>query len=54
MILRVQDNELRVLSRDEAVRQAQELLSGFQPEGGLVSDELIAERRKEASAELEG
>lgn len=45
----VVDGELRVISPMSAVRQLQRRALSLVPEGTLVSDELIAERRAEAN-----
>ncbi|CAN7695531.1 hypothetical protein [Pararhizobium sp. LjRoot238] len=45
------DGELRVISPMVAVRQLQRRTRDLVPAGTLVSDELIAERRKEAEAQ---
>ncbi len=50
-ILVLEDQELRILSRREAIRRAQELVSQYIPEGRSLADELIAERRREAVSE---
>jgi AbrB family looped-hinge helix DNA binding protein len=41
-------------SRSEAVRAAQKYFRGLAPEGEMWSEELIAERRREARRELAG
>ncbi len=51
VILRLEDGEMRVLSPRQAIRRAQQLVRRFVPEGRSLSDELIAERRAEASNE---
>jgi len=51
--LEVVNGELRRWSREEAVRQAQELVRQHVPEGVSLVDELIAERRTEAAREFE-
>jgi DNA-binding transcriptional regulator/RsmH inhibitor MraZ len=49
------DNEQLILwTRAEALRKAQAYFSQFRPKGGkLLSDELIEDRREEARRELE-
>lgn len=48
---RVVDGELRLLSREAAVRRAQKLVRSYIPEGTRLVDELIAERRREEARE---
>lgn len=46
------DGSVRLMTRLQAIRRAQELLRPYRPtDGRLVSDELIAERRQEAERE---
>lgn len=45
------DGQLRILTRKQALRRAQELVRKYVPEGVSLVDELIAERRKEAENE---
>jgi AbrB family looped-hinge helix DNA binding protein len=52
VILDVDDGELRLRSLDAAIRQAQELVAAYVPEGVSLADELIRERREEAAREL--
>ena len=51
VILRVVDGELRILSRTEAVRRAQELVRRHVRKERSLVDELSAERRAEAAGE---
>jgi antitoxin PrlF len=52
VLLEVVDNELRVRSLSEGVRRAQERLRHLMPQDGTrLSDELIADRRREADNE---
>ena len=53
VILEIKDNELHVRSYRESVRRLQELFKKYAPKAGemLVSDELIADRRREAENE---
>lgn len=51
VILRLEDGELRLYTFDQAVRRAQTIVRQFIPEGRLLSEELIAERRREAQRE---
>jgi AbrB family looped-hinge helix DNA binding protein len=47
VILRLEDGTLRIYTPSQAIRDAQELLRPYLPQGRSLSDELIAERRKE-------
>lgn len=51
VIVRVEDNELRILTRAEAVKQAQEKVRRHIKESRSLVDELRAERRAEAKRE---
>lgn len=51
--LRVENGELRLLSRRAAIKRAQSIVRRYVPEGVSLSDELIAERREEAAREAE-
>lgn len=53
LLARVVDGELRLLSRQAAIRRAQRLVRQFVPEGVSLVDELIEERRAEARKESE-
>ena len=54
LIARVNEEQLVLQTRSQAVREVQELFSRFRPKGGkLLSDELIEDRRREARRELE-
>ena len=46
-----EDDTLRVSSRTQSIRRAQQLFRKYVPEGVSVVDEFIAERRKEAKNE---
>ncbi len=48
LIVYLEDNELRIITPDQALKRAQELLRRYIPEGRSLADELIAERRLEA------
>jgi len=50
----VEEGELHLLSPRVGARQAQAMLKGLIPEGVSLADELIAERRREAEAEVRG
>jgi AbrB family looped-hinge helix DNA binding protein len=47
----VVDGELRLMSKQSAVRKAQELVRQYIPDGVSLVDELIEERRSEAARE---
>ncbi|MBK9705732.1 MAG: AbrB/MazE/SpoVT family DNA-binding domain-containing protein [Acidobacteria bacterium] len=51
VIIRLEDGGLRIVSRAEAVKQAQALIEQHVKKGRSLVDELSAERRKEASRE---
>ncbi len=47
VILRLEDGEVRIFTRYQAIRRAQELVRRYIPEERSLADELIAERRLE-------
>lgn len=49
----VVDGELRLMSRDVAIRRAQELVRRYVPEGVSLVDELVAQRRADARRDTE-
>lgn len=51
VILRIEGNELRLITLDQAIAHAQALVGQYVPEGRSLVDELIAERRQEAERE---
>lgn len=51
VLVRLEGHEIRLLPRDEAIRQVQEIVRRYVPEGVSLVDELIAERRAEAARE---
>ncbi len=51
LVVRLEDGELRLSSRKRAYRQAQALVRRYVPEGVSLSDELLKDRREEASRE---
>jgi len=53
VIVALDKGELRVYTRDLAIRRIQEYLRKIVPPGVSLVDELIAERREEARRELE-
>jgi bifunctional DNA-binding transcriptional regulator/antitoxin component of YhaV-PrlF toxin-antitoxin module len=52
LIARVNEEQLVLQTRLQALRDAQAYFSKFRPAGRLWSEELIKERRKEARREL--
>jgi len=51
VILRVEDNELRISTMRERLRRAQEHVRKYVPAGVSLADELSAERREAATHE---
>ncbi|HEX5416369.1 MAG TPA: AbrB/MazE/SpoVT family DNA-binding domain-containing protein [Chloroflexota bacterium] len=51
VILSLEDGEVRVISPTMAIERAQQLVAHYVREGRSLSDELIAERRAEATRE---
>ena len=51
VILAFKDGEVRVFTRQTAIKRAQAMLRQYIPEGRNLSDELIQERRAEAAKE---
>ena len=51
LILSLRDGEVRIFTRRQAIRRAQGMLRRYIPEGRILSEELIAERRAEAARE---
>jgi len=49
VVLSLEAGEIRILSRKEALRRAKALVRKYVPEGTVLSDELLAERRREAA-----
>ena len=54
VVLHLVDNELHVMSRATAIKQVQELIAKHVPPGVSLVDELLAERRREATCEDRG
>jgi AbrB family looped-hinge helix DNA binding protein len=48
LMMLLEDGELRLMTREQAIRKAQEIVRQYVPEGRSLADELIAERRAEA------
>lgn len=51
LILVLEDGELRIINRLQAVKRAQALIRRYVPEERCLSEELIKERREEAARE---
>ena len=51
VMVQLDDGELRVLTRAQAIRRAQAIVAKYVPPGRSLVDELIAERRAEAARE---
>ena len=51
IIVRREGDELRILTRGEAIRRAQEIVGRHTGEGRSLVDELISERRTQATRE---
>lgn len=52
VLIRVVDGEVRIYTLSTALRRVQEHVRTYIPEGRMLSEELIADRRREAAAEL--
>ena len=52
LLVRLEGNELRIYTYQEAMRRAQELVRSFVPADVSLVDELIADRRAEAARDL--
>jgi AbrB family looped-hinge helix DNA binding protein len=48
VVLLLEAQEIRILSRKEALQRAKALVRQYVPEGTLLSEELLTERRREA------
>ena len=51
VLIELHDEEVRIRPARSALRRLQEKLRDYAPEAGSVADELIAERRQEATKE---
>ena len=51
VLISLEAREIRLMPRDEAIRQAQAIVRELVPEGVSLADELIADRRREAARE---
>jgi len=52
VLVRLEGNELRIYTYQEAMRRAQEIVRSFVPPDVSLVDELIADRRAEAAREM--
>jgi len=52
VVMVLEEGELRVLGARQAIARAQSLVRRYVPEGRCLSQELIQERREEASQKL--
>lgn len=50
VVLLLEDGEVRMMTPQQAIKRAQELVSQYIKQGRSLSDELIAERRAEKEA----
>ncbi len=50
VLMVLENEEVRLLTPDRAIRRAQEIVRQYVREGRSLADELIEERREEASA----
>ena len=48
LIMRLENGEIRIFTLHRAVKHTQELVRQYIPQGRLLSDELLAERRLES------
>ena len=51
VVLALEDGELRLYTMKQAIKRAQDFVRRYVPEGRMLSEELIRERREEASRE---
>jgi bifunctional DNA-binding transcriptional regulator/antitoxin component of YhaV-PrlF toxin-antitoxin module len=51
VVLRLEGETVRVLTRRQAIREAQEIVRRYVPADRSLADELIEERRREAASE---
>jgi bifunctional DNA-binding transcriptional regulator/antitoxin component of YhaV-PrlF toxin-antitoxin module len=51
LVVILEENSLRVLTPKEGIRRAQALVRSYIPKGRSLSDELVADRRKEEQVE---
>ena len=50
LIVALKDGELSIYTRSHAIKQAQAMVRRLNPEGRILSEDLIEERRAEAAA----
>ena len=51
LMISLRDGEIRIFTRDQAIRNIQAMVRRYVPEGRSLADELIQERRAEAARE---
>ena len=51
VIVTPEDNGVRLVTKEQAIREAQEIVAGFVAPGASLVDELLQERRREAARE---
>ena len=51
LMMSLREGEIRIFTRDQAIKNIQALVRRYVPEGVSLADELIAERRAEAARE---
>lgn len=51
VLMRLEDDEVRIVGRDTAITRVQEMVAKYVPEGVSLVDELLAERRREVERE---
>ncbi|MCH7997735.1 MAG: AbrB/MazE/SpoVT family DNA-binding domain-containing protein [Chloroflexi bacterium] len=51
VIVTLDHGELHILTLDQAIKRAQALVRRYVPEGRMLSEELISQRREEAARE---
>ena len=51
VFMRIEGDELRVVSDDTEVRQVREMIAGYVPDGVSLVDELLRERRREIASD---
>ena len=51
VLMILEDGEIRIVNRNQAIKRAQTLVRRYVPEGRSLSEELIKERREEAECE---